>query len=184
MSNHPKIRAQAADNRAFPIIVFSLAAAIALGIAMLPFAAKAAGSGSGSTGDSGSTGGSGYTVAAVSKEMRKATVMIKNEDYTGALSFLEAEIAKNPDNADAWNLTGFASRKLGDYAASEVAYDKALAIDPKHKGALEYKGELYLTLGNLEGAENMFDRLNKVCFLSCKEKKQLAAAIRTYKKAN
>ena len=98
--------------------------------------------------------------------------------------YVEAEIAKNPDNADAWNLTGFASRKLGDYAASEVAYDKALAIDPKHKGALEYKGELYLTLGNLEGAENMFDRLNKVCFLSCKEKKQLAAAIRTYKKAN
>ncbi len=174
MSNHPKIRARAADNRAFPIIVFSLAAAIALGIAMLPFAAKAAGS------DSGSSGGSGYTVAAASKEMRKATVMIKNEDYAGALTFLEAEIAKNPDNADAWNLTGL----LGDYAASEVAYDKALAIDPKHKGALEYKGELFLTLGNLEGAENMFDRLNKVCFLSCKEKKQLAAAIRTYKKAN
>ena len=44
MSNHPKTRAQAADNRTFPIIVFSLAAAIALGIAMLPFAAKAAGS--------------------------------------------------------------------------------------------------------------------------------------------
>ena len=178
MSNHPKTGARAADNRAFPIIVFSLATAIALGIAMLPFAAKAAGS------DSGSSGGSGYTVAAASKEMRKATVMIKNEDYAGALTFLEAEIAKNPDNADAWNLTGFASRKLGDYAASEVAYDKALAIDPKHKGALEYKGELYLTLGNLEGAENMFDQLNKVCFLSCKEKKQLATAIRTYKKAN
>ena len=182
MSNHPKIRAQAADKRAFPIIFFSLAAAIALGIAMLPFAVKAAGSDSGSV--SGSSDGSGYTVAAVSKEMRKATVMIKKEDYTGALTFLEAEIAKNPNNADAWNLTGFASRKLGDYAASEVAYDKALAIDPKHKGALEYKGELYLTLGNLEGAENMFERLNKVCFLSCKEKKQLAAAIRTYKKAN
>ena len=91
---------------------------------------------------------------------------------------------RDRDNADAWNLTGFASRKLGDYAASEVAYDKALAIDPKHKGALEYKGELFLTLGNLEGAEEMFDRLNKACFLSCKEKKQLAAAIRTYKKAN
>ena len=109
MSNHPKIRAQAADNRAFPIIVFSLAAAIALGLAMLPFAAKAAGS------DTGSSGGSGYTVAAASKEMRKATVMVKNEDYAGALSFLEAEIAKSPDNADAWNLTGFASRKPVSY---------------------------------------------------------------------
>ena len=178
MSKHPKTRAQAADKRTFLIVIFSLAAAIALGIAMLPFTAKAAGS------DSGSSGDSGYTVAAPSKEMRKATVMIRNEDYTGALTLLKAEIARNPDNADAWNLKGFALRKLGDYAASEVAYDEALAIDPKHKGALEYKGELYLTLGNLEGAENMFDRLNKACFLSCKEKKQLAAAIRTYKKNN
>jgi tetratricopeptide (TPR) repeat protein len=181
MSNHLKTKAQATDNAAPLILVLSLAAVIALGIAMLPFAAKAAGSDSGS---SGSSGGSGYTVAVASKEMRKATVLINKEDFTGALTFLEAEIAKNPDNADAWNLTGFASRKMGDYAASEVAYDKALAIDPKHKGALEYKGELYLTLGNLEGAEDMFDRLTKACFLSCKEKKQLAAAIRTYKKAN
>jgi len=178
MNNQPKTTHQAADKRAFSIIDFSVAAAIALGIAKLPIAVKAARS------DTGSSGGSGYTMATPSKEMRKATVMIRNEDYAGALTFLEAEIVKNPDNADAWNLTGFASRKLGDYAASEVAYDKALAIDPKHKGALEYKGELYLTLGNLEGAENMFDRLNKACFLSCKEKKQLAAAIRTYKKAN
>ena len=178
MTNNSQNSARAAEGRAPLYIILALAALVAAGISMMPFAAKAAGS------DTGSSGGSGYTVAAASKEMRKATVMIKNEDYAGALSFLEAEIAKNPDNADAWNLTGFASRKLGDYAASEVAYDKALAIDPKHKGALEYKGELYLTLGNLEGAENMFDRLNKVCFLSCKEKKQLAAAIRTYKKAN
>jgi tetratricopeptide (TPR) repeat protein len=181
MSDHLKTKSQATNNAAPLILVLSLAAVIALGIAMLPFAAKAAGSDSGS---SGSSGGSGYTVAVASKEMRKATVLINKEDFTGALTFLEAEIAKNPDNADAWNLTGFASRKMGDYAASEVAYDKALAIDPKHKGALEYKGELYLTLGNLEGAEDMFDRLTKVCFLSCKEKKQLAAAIRTYKKAN
>ena len=178
MTNNSQNSARAAEGRAPLYIILALAALVAAGISMMPFAAKAAGS------DTSSSGGSGYTVAAASKEMRKATVMVKNEDYAGALSFLEAEIAKNPDNADAWNLTGFASRKLGDYAASEVAYDKALAIDPKHKGALEYKGELYLTLGNLEGAENMFDRLNKVCFLSCKEKKQLAAAIRTYKKAN
>ena len=179
MTNNSQNSARAVEDRAPIYIVLALAALVAAGISLMPFAAKAAGSD-----DSGGSGGSGYTMATPSKEMRKATVMIRNEDYAGALTFLEAEIVKNPDNADAWNLTGFASRKLGNYAASEVAYDKALAIDPKHKGALEYKGELYLTLGNLEGAENMFDRLNKVCFLSCKEKKQLAAAIRTFKKAN
>ena len=179
MTNNSQNSARAAEGRAPLYIVLVLAALVAAGISMMPFAAKAAGSD-----DSGGSGGSGYTVAAVSKEMRKASVMIKKEDYAGALAMLETEISRNPDNADAWNLTGFASRKLGDYAASEVAYDKALAIDPKHKGALEYKGELFLTLGNLEGAEEMFDRLNSACFLSCKEKKQLAAAIRAYKKAN
>ena len=179
MTNNSKNSARAAEGRAPLYIILALATLVAAGLSMMPFAAKAAGSS-----DSGGSGGSGYTVAVASKEMRKAFVMIKKEDYTGALAMLETEIAKNPDNADAWNLTGFASRKLGDYAASEVAYDKALAIDPKHKGALEYKGELFLTLGNLEGAEEMFDRLNSACFLSCKEKKQLAAAIRAYKKAN
>ena len=77
---------------------------------------------------------------------------------------------------------GFASRKLGDYAASEVAYDKALAIDPKHKGALEYKGELFLTLGNL-GRQEMFDS-STAPVSSAARKRQLAAAIRAYKKTN
>ena len=75
MSNHLKTKAQAADSRAPLVLVLGLAAVIALGIAMLPFAVKAAGSDSGS---SGSSDGSGYTVAVASKEMRKATVMIKN----------------------------------------------------------------------------------------------------------
>ena len=133
MSNYSKTRAQVADNRAFPIIVFSIAAAIALGIAMLPFAAKAAGS------ETGSSGGSGYTVAAASKEMREATVMIKNEDYAGALTFLEAEIAKNPDNADAWNLTGFASRKLGDYAAPRWPMTRPSLSTPSTRARLNTK---------------------------------------------
>ena len=155
------------------------AAALAAVLMLMPVMAKAAGSYSGS-----SSGGSGYTVDAVSKDMRKAQSLINKKDYAGALTFLEAEIENRPDNADAWNLTGFAARKLGDYTASETAYDKALAIDPAHKGALEYKGELYLTLGNLAGAEALLARLSKGCSFNCKEKKQLAAAIEAFKKAN
>ena len=159
------------------IAVMALALAIASGPAL------AAGSDSGGSGGSGDSGSS-YNTATMSKAMRKATLLIKREDFTGALALLEAETAADPDNADAWNLTGFASRKLGDYTRSEAAYDRALAINPKHKGALEYKGELYLTLGNLEGAEQMLARLSKSCYFNCSEKKQLAAAIEAYKKAN
>lgn len=170
------VRAQARPNYR-PLML--AAAALAAALMLMPMMAKAAGDDSGS-----SSGGSGYSVDAISKDMRKAQTLINREDYAGALKFLEAEIRKTPDNADAWNLTGYASRKLGDYAASEKAYDKALAIDPAHKGALEYKGELYLTLGNLAGAEEMLARLSKGCSFNCKEKKELAAAIEAYKKAN
>ena len=159
------------------IAVMALALAIASGPAL------AAGSDSGGSGGSGDSGSS-YNTATMSKAMRKATLLIKREDFTGALALLKAETAADPDNADAWNLTGFASRKLGDYTRSEAAYDRALAINPKHKGALEYKGELYLTLGNLEGAEQMLARLSKSCYFNCSEKKQLTAAIEAYKKAN
>jgi len=156
------------------------AATIMLALAIATGQARAAGSGSSASSDSGSS----YDSPTMSKSMRKAAYLIKKEDYTVALVQLESEIAADPDNADAWNLTGFASRKLGDYARSEAAYDRALAINPKHKGALEYKGELYLTLGNLEGAEALFARLSKSCYFNCAERKQLAAAIEAYKKAN
>jgi len=180
MSRRSDTRARAEARPSSLPLILSAAAFVAAVLMIMPMTAQAAGT---SSGDS-SSGSSGYAVDAASKEMRKAQTLIDRQDYAGALAFLETEIAKNPDNADAWNLTGFASRKRGDYAASEAAYDRALAIDPKHKGALEYKGELYLTLGNLAGAEALLARLSKSCYFNCKEKKQLTAAIEAYKKAN
>ena len=130
------------------------------------------------------TSSSSYTVSNPTKAMRKATALINAEDYRAALVHLETEVAANPKNADAWNLTGFAARKLGDYGRSETAYDTALTINPKHAGALEYKGELYLTLGNLEGAQTMLARLKDICAFNCNEVKALNKAINLYKQAN
>ena len=155
---------------------FAVAILVAMGLTAYPLASLAAGTSS--------SGGSNYSVPATSNDMRKAVAMINKENFSKALMLLEREISKDPKNADAWNLTGYASRKMGDFIASERAYDRALSINPKHKGALEYKGELYLTLNNLQGAEDMFDRLNQVCPFGCKEKKQLAAAIKAFKKAS
>ena len=183
MKAHARAETQANMRRAMTGWLLAGIAVMALALAIASGPALAAGSDSGGSGGSGDSGSS-YNTATMSKAMRKATLLIKREDFTGALALLEAETAADPDNADAWNLTGFASRKLGDYTRSEAAYDRALAINPKHKGALEYKGELYLTLGNLEGAEQMLARLSKSCYFNCSEKKQLTAAIEAYKKAN
>ena len=135
-------------------------------------------------GSDSSSSGTSYKVSNPSKAMRMATSLISKEKYAEALAQLETEVAADPKNADAWNLTGFASRKLGDYSRSEKAYDTALAINPKHAGALEYKGELYLTLKNLAGAEEMLSRLKASCSFNCNELKALRKAINLFKKAN
>lgn len=155
--------------------VMLTAFALAICFALVSFGMNAFAAGSS---DSGSSNAS----ASVSAEMRKAEVLIKRESYAEALVLLKEEVAANPDNADAWNLLGYSARKQGDYAASEIAYDKALAIEPGHKGALEYKGELYLTLGNLEGAEMLLGKLRKLCSFNCGEVKDLEEAIAAYKK--
>jgi tetratricopeptide (TPR) repeat protein len=44
--------------------------------------------------------------------------------------------------ADVYNLMGFRLRKTGDYLMSLTCYTKALELQPDHKAAREYIGEL------------------------------------------
>ena len=86
-------------------------------------------------------------------------------------------------SADWHNLMGYALRKNQppDYAAAERHYDEALRIDPKHRGALEYSGELYLLTGRLDRAEARLAALDKACFLPCEEYTDLKKAVEQYK---
>lgn len=114
----------------------------------------------------------------------KARSYLADNNYQKALDALAITIKDEPKNADAWNLKGFSHRKLGQYDASMTAYQTALKLNPKHTGALEYMGELYLTLGNLPEAEALLVRLNKACSFNCKDRDALKQAIANYKKTN
>ena len=57
-------------------------------------------------------------------------------------------------------------------------YNKALEINPKHKGALEYQGELFLQLGKLTDAKQNLEKIQRICWLPCSEEKQLEEAIK------
>jgi tetratricopeptide (TPR) repeat protein len=78
---------------------------------------------------------------------------------------------------------GYSLRKMTppDYAAADKYYNDALRIDPRHKGALEYSGELYLILGKLPEAEQRLATLDKVCFFPCEEYTDLKSAVARYK---
>lgn len=92
----------------------------------------------------------------------------------------------NDTGSAEWNnLMGYSLRKAKtpDLDASEKFYDDALRIDPRHRGTLEYSGELYLMKGNLAMAEKRLAALDKICALPCSEYTNLKKAIARYKAA-
>ena len=97
----------------------------------------------------------------------------------------ELKTVNDTGSADWNNLMGYSLRKQAtpDYAAAEKFYAEALRIDPKHRGALEYSGELYLMTGNLPKAEERLAALDKACFFSCEEYRDLKRAVERYKAA-
>jgi len=110
-----------------------------------------------------------------------AKAMIEAKNYAGAIPLLQQVVAKNPKDADAYNLLGFATRKSGNPQGSLQYYTTALQIDPKHLGANEYIGEAYLMLGQLPQAEQHLARLDSLCVFGCAEYRELKAAIANYK---
>ena len=106
---------------------------------------------------------------------------IAAKNFPGAID----ELKRLNDTGDAdWNnLMGYSLRKAPtpDFAGAEKFYNEALRIDPKHRGALEYSGELYLQTGDLSRAEQRLAALDKACRFGCSEYSDLKKAIAQYK---
>ncbi len=105
---------------------------------------------------------------------------VKRRDYPAAIRCFEDVVARDDRNANAYNWLGYSIRQSGDATRAIPVYEKALAIDPKHKGAHEYIGEAFLVLGNLAKAKEHLAILDKLCFLPCEEYSDLKKAVREY----
>lgn len=114
--------------------------------------------------------------AAIQAEFDKARDSIERADYWPAISKLNSVIEANPRNADAFNLLGFSYRKIGNFESAERNYKRALRLDPDHKGALEYMGELYLETGRRAQATELLGALEKLCPQGCEELDDLRQA--------
>lgn len=98
-----------------------------------------------------------------------------------ALPILKELVRAEPTNADAWNLLAFSQRNLGDIKLARQNYDKALALDPNHKGAHEYLGEMFLILDDLASAQRQLATLASICPQGCEQHDDLQQAIDAYK---
>ena len=106
----------------------------------------------------------------------KAKIEAKN--YTGALEELRG-LAEDTQQADVYNLLGFTLRKTGDYQTALTYYTKALELQPSHKAAREYLGELYVETGDVDKAKVQLSELGKLCPQGCEELEDLQKAIDT-----
>lgn len=115
--------------------------------------------------------------------LTQARASIKIEKYDQAITQLQA--ANETSSADWNNLLAYSLRKKQppDLVGAEKYYQVALKIDPTHRGALEYYGELKLMNHDLPGAEALLARLDKACIFGCEEYSDLKQAVQKYKSA-
>ncbi len=154
--------------------------------------ASAVGSNSGSGSGSSSSSGGSYGSSSSSSDRSDSAGSGASEDaddllarartyfergwYRRAVGVLREATILEPFNADAWNELGFAYRNVENYNQSARAYDRALAIDPEHLGALNYQGFMYLETNDPDSARNNLARLGELCG-DCSEYQGLKEAI-------
>jgi Flp pilus assembly protein TadD len=108
---------------------------------------------------------------------------IKAKDYVAALSELR-KLADDVQHADVYNLLGFTLRKTGDFKTALTYYTKAIEMQPEHKAAREYLGELYVETGNMEKAKEQLAVLARLCPGGCEEREDLQKAINAKSASN
>jgi len=127
-----------------------------------------------------SGGGGGPPPGAKSEDVSKAERLIKSKKWDEAVKVLQRAVERDDTNADAYNWLGYAERNRGNTDAAFAAYDKALQLDPDHRGAHEYVGEAYLLVNNLEKAREHLAALRSLCGKKCEEYEDLEKAIAAY----
>ena len=115
---------------------------------------------------------------------KQAVAKVNRGEYIKALVDLEKIVRDEPRNADAHNYIGFCYRKSGQLKDAQAAYNKVFAVNPEHRGALEYQGELFLKLGDLQSAKRNLEKLIKICGRECKESSELERAISGFMASN
>jgi len=126
-------------------------------------------------------GESDLPAAAADPDYAAGRKAIEARDWNAAIKYFSSAALRAPDNADIQNYLGYAHRKAGTLEPAFKHYQRALELNPRHRGAHEYVGEAYLMVDNLAKAEEHLAALDRICLLPCEEYSDLRRAIAGYK---
>jgi len=106
---------------------------------------------------------------------------IDAKEWSTAIKSLTSAALRDTRNADLQNYLGYAYRNAGQLDVAFRHYQRALQLNPRHRGAHEYVGEAYLIVHNLAKAEEHLAALHKICLIPCEEYADLKKKIAEYR---
>jgi len=113
-------------------------------------------------------------------DFRAGKQAVERKDWAAAAASFRKVVAADPNSADGYTMLGYSLRWMGKMDEAFAAYDRALALNPQHRGALEYSGVAYLKAGKPAKAQEQLARLEKIGAKSSEEYRDLAKAIADY----
>jgi len=121
-------------------------------------------------------------LAANDQDYAAARRAIDAKQWEEAIARLRKAEVRHPDHADLQNDLGYAHRNLRQFDAAFKHYERAIELEPRHRGAHEYIGEAYLMVGDVPNAERHLAALRAICLLPCEELADLEKAFAKYRR--
>jgi|GEM_PF-553529 len=103
------------------------------------------------------------------------------EDWNAAITVLKLAASRDPYNADIANYIGYAYWRLRQTGPALGHFQQALMFNPRHRGAHEHLGELFLALREPARADEHLGALERICLVPCEEFGELKRAITAYR---
>lgn len=115
------------------------------------------------------------------------------KDWKASVEALKKVVERRPWHDNAHALLGNSYRRIGEYELALAHYHRAIALNPRHRQALEYLGQAYLQMHWPEKAEETLAQLGQVCVTvaltfsdgdfsdGCTEYRLLRSALATYR---
>jgi len=106
---------------------------------------------------------------------------VQEKNWPVAIRALSSAALRDTRNADIQNYLGYSYRNSGQMDLAFKHYEKALQLNPRHRGAHEYVGEAYLMVDNLPKAEEHLAALRTICLVPCEKLDDLRKKIDEYR---
>ncbi len=120
--------------------------------------------------------------AALDPDFAAGRAAIDAKQWETAIRTLSSAGLRDTRNADIQNYLGYAYRHTGQMDLAFKHYERALQLNPRHRGAHEYVGEAYLKVNDLAKAEAHLSALKTICLIPCEEYTDLEKAIAEYRR--